>query len=332
MSAVTPTQIAHPTLVLVPPTVPKGSMKEHDAMCTERMRLSSLSAINTSASHTRGEGDAMAEGREAKPVPPPHDTFVANSISNTPPLAPMRPDTADSYESAESGHRGSRAVQVTRGMKGGRGQYGSRSRHRSNLPRDTREEGEGGMGSDAGCEDGDSAEDDGDDDWVDTRSMMKSKSSRYVSSSSSSSLLLGKNAAPKESAQLAGGETTETSPSPASKVSGGRVGDIAVPAFSSKLELSLHCDLISDTAAPLQTESASVSDSIVLGSIVSVPPSNVLPILNGHIPLTDVVCVGQESQHQLSGSLLPGRSGVASKKKPAARALQPRAIVLDSVL
>jgi hypothetical protein len=306
-------------------------------MSTERMRLSSLSDVNPSASHTLGEGDFKADGLEEKSLPPLNGTVVAVSISNMPQVAPTRPDTTDSYESAgsgsgsgsgsRSGHRGSGATQDTRGVRGGRGQYGSRSRPRSDPSSDTREEGGSDKGSDAECEGGDSAEDDGDDDWVDTRSMMKSKASHYVSSSSSSSLSLGRNAAPIEAAQLAAVAATERSPSRVSKVSGGSVSDIAVPAFGSKLELSLPYDLISDTAASLKTESSSV---FVLGSIVSVPPSNILPIELGHIPVTDVVCVGLESQHQLSGSLLTGRSGVANRKKPTARTLQPRATVLDS--
>jgi hypothetical protein len=307
-------------------------------MSTERMRLSSLSDVNPSASHTLGEGDFKADGLEEKSLPPLNGTVVAVSISNMPQVAPTRPDTTDSYESAgsgsgsgsRSGHRWSGATQDTRGVRGGRGQYGSRSRPRSDPSSDTREEGGRDKGSDAECEGGDSAEDDGDDDWVDTRSMMKSKASHYVSSSSSSSLSLGRNAAPIEAAQLSAVAATESSPSRVSKVSGGSVSDIAVPAFGSKLELSLPYDLISDTAAPLKTESSSVFDSTVLGSIVSVPPSNILPIEHGHIPVTDVVCVGLESQHQLSGSLLTGRSGVANRKKPTARTLQPRATVLDS--
>jgi hypothetical protein len=141
---------------------------------------------------------------------------------------------------------------------------------------------------------------------------------------------LDRNAAPIEAAQLVAVAATESSTSRVSKLSGGTVSDIAVPALDSKLELSLPSDLISDNALSLKTESSSVFDSTVLGSTASVPPSNILPIENGHIPVTDVVCVGPESQHQLSGSLLTGRSGAANRKKPTARTLQPRAVVLDS--
>jgi hypothetical protein len=312
-------------------------------MSAEKMRLSSLSDANPSASHTLGEGDVKADGLEGKSHSPLNGSVVAVSISNMPQVAPARPDTTDSYKSAgsgsrsesgsgsRSGHRGSGAIQDTRGVRGGRGQYGSRSRPRSDPSSDTREKGGSDKGSDAECEDWDSEEDDGGDDWVDTRSMMKSKASHYISSSSSSSSpSLDRNAAPIEAAQLVAVAATESSTSRVSKLSGGTVSDIAVPALDSKLELSLPSDLISDNALSLKTESSSVFDSTVLGSTASVPPSNILPIENGHIPVTDVVCVGPESQHQLSGSLLTGRSGAANRKKPTARTLQPRAVVLDS--
>jgi hypothetical protein len=285
-----------------------------------------------SAPHTQDEDDDKAEDREGVSLPPLNDSAVAASNSNVP-IAPVHPDTTDSCESAGSGHQGIR-VQDPRGGMGGRGHYGSRSRPRSDPLRGSREEVDKSSGAER--EGSDSVEDDGgsdsdsDDDWADTRSNMKSKASRYTSSSFSSSLPSSMNTPRVESAHVAASAVNERSLSSASKVSKGLFSDITVPTSGSKLEVSHPCELISDTSAPLQTASVSASDSIILVSTVSVPPLNVLPFEHGYIPLTDVVCKEQDAQHQLSGSLLTGRSGAASRKKPAPRPLQPRAPAVDS--
>ena len=287
-----------------------------------------------SAPHTKDEDDDKAEDTEGVPLPPLNDSAVAVSDSNVP-IAPVHPDTTDSCESAGSGHQGIR-VQDPRGGMGGRGQYGSRSRPRSDPPRGSREEVDKSSGAEREDSDSDSVEDgggsdsDGDDDWADTRSNMKSKASRYTCSSFSSSLPSSMNTPRVESAHVAASAVNERSLSSASNVSKGVFSDITVPTSGSKLEVSRPCDLISDTSAPLQTASVSASNRIILENTVSVPPLNVLPPERGYIPLTDIACKEQDAQHQLSGSLLTGRSGAASRKKPAPRPLQPRAPALDS--
>ena len=94
------------------------------------------------------------------------------------------------------------------------------------------------------------------------------------------------------------------------------------PVPDSKHGLNSPSNCISDMIEPVLTASYINNPP----GTACASPSKALSVEHGQILINDgEVFGGQEVQHHLSGSLLTGRSGAASRKKPTARALQPRA-------